>query len=153
MSLGVLCFLLLLGPSPAVAAPPVTGGSDDGIWYLLSISATGSGSGVVYVNGLEASLPYAEMFLDGSQITLEADADGNSQFGGWSGVAAAPTIVHRDHAYRHVPDGEFHRPLHPDADQRRQWQRAGTREQLAGVAALLQPIPCRCASDAAGQPG
>jgi len=53
--------------------------------YPLSIIKTGSGS--VKVNGTLHSLPWSDVFLSGTQVTLEAVPASGWRFDGWSGNA------------------------------------------------------------------
>ena len=55
------------------------------IYYTLSLTNTGTGSGQIKVNGSLKSLPYSQQYQSGTQVSLEAVPDGNSTFTGWSG--------------------------------------------------------------------
>jgi riboflavin synthase alpha subunit len=59
--------------------------------YRLTVSKAGNGS--VAVDGSPVALPWSGDFAPGSEVTLEATADGGWQFDGWSGDASAATNV------------------------------------------------------------
>ncbi len=67
------------------------------VTYTLSISKSGSGEGLVKVNGTLSTLPYQEAFLPADSVILEAVPGMNSEFSGWSGDltgnASPDTIV------------------------------------------------------------
>ena len=54
-----------------------------GLEYTVSVSVQGSGS--LAVDGVEQPLPYTESHDCGATVILEAVADGDWQFAGWSG--------------------------------------------------------------------
>lgn len=66
---------------------PPTGGT---VYYTLSVSKTGNGSGVVVSNvgGINCGSNCADSFAHGTTVTLTATPDENSTFEGWSGACS-----------------------------------------------------------------
>lgn len=61
--------------------------------YALSVTKDGTGTGAVTSSpaGIDCGATCSADFVDGTVVTLSADADGNSTFVGWSGEACSGT--------------------------------------------------------------
>lgn len=70
-----------------------------GIFYTLSVSKTGTGSGRITSNpaGINCGSDCSENYLSGTNVTLTAVAENDSSFSGWSGACsgASPTCTIR----------------------------------------------------------
>ncbi len=64
-----------------------SGGGGGTVYYGLSVSKTGNGSGNVSANigGINCGTSCSDSYLKGSTVTLTATPDANSKFDGWSG--------------------------------------------------------------------
>jgi hypothetical protein len=69
--------------------------NDDPVTYLLSISTNGSGSGRVTSapSGIDCGSDCSESYTPGTVVTLTAEPDPSSTFGGWSGGSCGGTSL------------------------------------------------------------